>query len=87
MKTKKSWIVNYVEHSLIFGLKGSLIGIYDSEEAARTAVKLHIETWRKAHCNEGVEVDFDKMAAWFDYDSSDGFRWFITQIETPCYSS
>lgn len=83
MKTKKSWMVNYVEHSSICGLKGSLIGIYDSKEAARTAVKLHIETWRKAHCNEGVEVDFDKMAAWFDYDSSDGSRWFITQIETP----
>ena len=83
MKTKKSWIVNCVEHSLICGLKGSLVGIYDSEEVAKTAVKLHIETWRKAHCNEGVEVDFDKMAAWFDYDSSDGCRWFITQIETP----
>ena len=83
MKTKKSWMVNCVEHSSICGIKGSLIGIYDSEEAARTAVKLHIETWRKAHCNEGVEVDFDKMAAWFDYDSSDGSRWFITQIETP----
>ena len=83
METKKSWIVNCVEHSSSCGLKGSLVGIYDSEEAAKTAVKLHIETWRKAHCNEGVEVDFDKMAAWFDYDSSDGCRWFITQIETP----
>ena len=85
---KKSWMVNCVEHfsNCSFKgscLKGSLVGIYDSEEAARTAVKLHIETWRKAHCNEGVEVDFDKMAAWFDYDSSDGSRWFITQIETP----
>ena len=83
MKAKKSWIVNGVAHSPSGELKGSLIGIYDSEEAARTAVRLCIEDWRKANCHEGVEVNFDKMAAWFDYDTSDGFRWFITPIELP----
>lgn len=80
---KKSWIINSIAHSPVCGLKGSVIGVYDSEEAAKAAVKSCIETWRHAYENEGVEVDFDKMAAWFDYDPSDGCRWFITPIETP----
>ena len=76
-------MVNRVMHSPLCRLKGSLIGIYASEEDAIAAVKICIEAWRKAYENEGVEVDFDKMAAWFDYDPSDGCRWFITPIETP----
>ena len=83
MKAKKSWMVNCVKHSPICGLKCSVVGIYDSKAAARTAVRLHIETWRKAHCHEGVEVDFDKMAAWHDYDQYDGSKWSIIPIETP----
>lgn len=80
---KKSWMVNSIAHSPICGLNGSLIGIYDSEEEAKAAVKSCIETWRNIYKHEGVEVDFDKMAAWFDYDPSDGCKWFITPIETP----
>ena len=80
---KKRWIINFVEHSPICGLKGSVVGIYDSREAAYATVKSCIEIWRNIHQDEGVEVDFDKMAAWFDYDPNDGCRWFITQIEIP----
>ena len=80
---KKSWMVNSISHSPICGLDGSLIGIYDSEEVAKASVKSCIETWRHVHADEGVEVDFDGMAAWYDYDPSDGCRWFITPIETP----
>lgn len=80
---KKSWMVNSIAHSPICGLKGSLIGVYDSKEAAKAEVRAQIETWRLAYELEGVEVDFDKMAAWFDYDPNDGCRWFITPIETP----
>ena len=79
----KSWMVNSIAHSPICGLKGSLIGIYGSEDAAKAAVKSCIETWRRANADEGVEVVFDKMAAWYDYDPSDGCKWFITPIETP----
>ena len=80
---KKHWMVSFVEHSPICGLKGNIAGIYDSEEAAKAAVKSCIETWRNICKHEGVEVDFDKMAAWFDYDPNDGCRWFITPIEIP----
>ena len=73
-------MVNSIAHSPIRELDGSLIGIYDSEEEAKTAVKSCINTWRYVHEDEGVEVDFDKMAAWFDYDPNDGCCWFITSI-------
>ena len=80
---KKSWMVNSISHSPIRGIHGCLIGVYASEDAAKAEVHAQIEMWRYAHENEGVEVDFDKMAAWFDYDTSDGCRWYITPIETP----
>ena len=80
---KKSWMVNSIAHSPVTGIHGCLIGVYASEKAAKAEVRVRIETWRLAHEDEGVEVDFDKMAAWFDYDPSDGCRWFITPIETP----
>ena len=82
---KKSWIVNSIAHSPICGLKGSVIGIYSSEEAAKAAVKSCIETWRRAYEDYNAEVDFDKMAAWYAGDHSTGCRWFITPIETPQY--
>lgn len=80
---KKRWMVNSISHSSVNGIHGCLIGVYDSEEAAKAEVHARIETWRYAYENEGVEVDFDKMAAWFDYDPADGCRWFITPIEIP----
>ena len=80
---KKSWMVNKISHSPINGVHGSLIGVYASEEAAKAVVRDQIDIWRHTYEDEGVEVDFDKMAAWFDYDSNDGCRWFITLIETP----
>lgn len=80
---KKSWMVNSITHAPIRGLKGSLIGIYDSEDAAKAAVKSCIETWRSANKDYCAEVDFYRMAAWYAYDSSTGCRWFITPIETP----
>ena len=80
---KKSWMVNNISHSPVNGIRGCLIGVYATEEAAKAEVHARIETWRHAYENEGVEVDFDKMAAWFDYDPADGCRWFITPIETP----
>lgn len=80
---KKSWMVNRISHSPISGIRGRLIGVYASEDAAKAEVHARIEIWRHTYENEGVEVDFDKMAAWFDYDTSDGCRWYITPIETP----
>ena len=80
---KKSWMVNSVTHSPICGISACVIGIYSSEKAAKAEVHARIETWRYTYENEGVEVDFDKMAAWFDYDTSDGCRWYITPIEIP----
>ena len=80
---KKNWMVNRISHSPINGIHGCLLGVYASEDAAKAEVHARIEIWRSAFENEGVEVDFDKMAAWFDYDPSHGCRWFITPIETP----
>lgn len=80
---KKSWMVNSISYSPINGISGRLIGVYDSEEAAKAEVHARIEAQRQLFKDEGVEVDFDKMTAWFDYDPNDGCRWFITQIETP----
>ena len=78
---KKNWIVNAVAHSPLCGLKGSVVGIYSSEDEAKAAVHESIETWRNAHEDEGVEVNFDAMEAWYDYDPNDGCKWFITPIE------
>jgi hypothetical protein len=82
---KKSWMLNDVSYSPILGLRGDLVGIYDSEAAAKEAAKMYIQTWRMALIRENieVEVDFDKLAAWYASDPSTGSRWFITPIETP----
>lgn len=80
---KKRWMVNSVSHSPVNGIHGCLIGVYDSEATANAEVRARIEIWRYAYGHEGVKVDFDKMAAWFDRDPADGCRWFITPIETP----
>ena len=80
---KKSWMVNKISHSPINGVHGSLIGVYASKDAAKAVVRDQIDIWRHTYENESVEVDFDKMAAWFAYDPADGCRWFITPIETP----
>ncbi len=83
MEMKKSWMATSIAHSPICGLKGSVIGIYDSEAAVKAAVKSCIEAWRRVHADEGVEVDFDKMATWYADDHSTGCRLFITPVETP----
>lgn len=80
---KKSWMVNSIAHSPIQGVHGCLIGVYDSEEAAKAEVHARIETWRYAYEDYKSEVDFDKMAAWYADDHSTGCCWFITPIETP----
>ena len=80
---KKCWMVNCIVHSTISGLKGSLIGIYHSEDAAKTTVKLCIETFHRAYEDCNVEVDFDKMTAWCTANNLISCSWFITPIETP----
>ena len=78
---KKVWIATQLTCSPVSGIMANAIGVYSSEDAAKAAIVDSIKCWREKWKDEGVEVDFDKMVAWFDYDSSDCCKWITTYCE------
>ena len=51
-----------------------------SKEEAEAFVRADIEKWADDHAGEGVEVDFDKMSAHYDYDTDNGCEWNIEPV-------
>ena len=71
---KTIWIAVRVSCQPVNGMKADSLGVFSAEEDAKTAACDDIKKWR----DEGVEVDFDQMTAWFDYDPMDRCKWIIT---------
>ena len=75
----KIWIAMYVDQGETCDGKPRLLDICKSREEALAVVHADIEKWADDHAGEGIEVDFDKMSAHYDYDTDDGCEWYIDE--------
>lgn len=65
--------------------KARVLSACTTPEQAQEFVKHDIEAWADDRAGEGIEVDFDRMRAHYDYDSSCGCEWNIEEIDIePC---
>jgi len=76
---KKLWIATYVDYGETCDGKARVLDICKSKEEAEAVVRNDIEKWADDHAGENVEVDFDKMSAHYDDDTSDGCEWNIEE--------
>lgn len=79
----KRWIVSSIETGETCDGKPRVLAICTTKDEAKAYVQNDIEEWIDRNATEGVEADFDKMRAWFDYDTNDGCDWNIEEIEIP----
>ena len=77
---KKLWIATYVDRGETSDGKARVLDICKSKEEAEAVVRNDIEKWADDHAGEGIEVDFDKMSATYDYDTDDGCEWNIEEV-------
>lgn len=75
----KLWVSTYVDHGPTCDGKARILGIDKTKEEAEARVRNDIEAWRHSRASEGVEADFNKMSAWYDYDTDDGCEWNIEE--------
>lgn len=75
----KLWIVTAVDHSETCDGKARVLEVCKSKEEAEAFVRNDIEAWIDDRASEGVEADFDKKAAWYDYNTDDGCEWNIEE--------
>lgn len=79
----KLWIVTAVDYDTNGNCDGKarVLGAFKSYDEAKIYVDEDIREWVDRNCEEGVECDFDKMAAWYDYDTSNRCEWNIAEVE------
>lgn len=77
----KVWIATVVDYGETCDGKARVLDVCKTKEEAEEVVRNDIEKWADDHAGEGVEVDFDKMSAHFDYNTDDGCEWNIEEVE------
>jgi hypothetical protein len=80
---KKIWIATYVDSSETCDGKPRVLATASSKEEILNEVRADIEKWADDRAGEGIEVDFDRMSAHYDYHSCNGCEWNIEEIEIP----
>ena len=83
MKITK-YIVTAVSSGETCNGKAIVIGVCNTEEEAKNLVRSDIEDWVDRNAGEGVECDFDRMCAWFDYNVEDRCEWNNSSAEVDC---
>jgi hypothetical protein len=78
---KKIWIATYVDNGETCDGKPRVLATATSKEEILNEVRADIEKWAEYRAGEGIEVDFDRMSAHYDYDSSCGCEWNIEEID------
>lgn len=76
----KLWIVTAVDHGETCDGKARVLETCKSKEEAEAFVRADIENWADERAGEGVEVDFDKMSAHYDYNTGIGCEWNIEPV-------
>lgn len=77
----KKWIVTAVDHGETCDGKARVLQVCDTEDEAKAYVRNDMESWLDERAGEGVEADFDKMEAHYDYDSDNGCSWNIEEVD------
>ena len=79
----KRWIATAVDHDTDGNCDGKarVLGAFNTYEEAKNYVNEDIKEWIDQRADEGCECDFDKMAAWYDYDSSQRCEWNIEEVD------
>ena len=82
-KTMKRWIVTAVDHDTDGNCDGKarVLSVFKTHEEAKNYVDEDIKEWIDQRADEGCECDFDKMAAWYDYDAAQRREWNIEEVE------
>lgn len=73
----KKYIVTVVDHGETCDGKARVLEVCNTKDEALAFVRADIEQWADERAGEGIEVDFDRMSAHYDYDSSCGCEWNI----------
>lgn len=79
----KVWIATAVDTYTTTDGKARVLGVFKNKDEAKEFVRNDIEEWRDYHADEGVEVDFAKMSAHYDHDTSDGCEWNVEEVDIP----
>ena len=79
MLVDKHWICNSTDGE--GDGKARVLGVFKTREEAKNYVDEDIKEWIDQRADEGCECDFDKMAAWYDYDSSQRCEWNIEEVD------
>lgn len=75
------WIVTAVDRGETCDGKARVLSICDTEDEAKAYVRNDIEDWIDQRAGEGVEANFEKMEAHYDYSQDDGCSWNIEQVQ------
>ena len=74
------YIVTAVDHGETCDGKARVLAVLNTKEEATNFVTEDIKEWVDQRAGEGVECDFNKMTAHYDYNSEDGCEWNIHEV-------
>lgn len=77
----KKFVATYVDHGETCDGKARVLCVKNTKVEALAAVKEDMSVWYDEYKEEGVEIDFCKMSAHFDFDSDKGCEWNIEEVE------
>jgi hypothetical protein len=80
---KKIWIATYVDSGETCDGKSRVLATASSKEEILNKVRADIENWADDRAGEDITVDFNKMSAYYNYDTNTGCEWNIEEIEIP----
>ena len=76
----KKFIVTAVNSGKTCDGKARILAVCSTREEAKAFVQTNIETWAYERAYEGIEVDFCKMSAHYNYND-DGCEWNIEEVD------
>lgn len=77
----KKFIVTAVDSGETCDGKARVLEVCNTREEAEAFVHADIEKWADERASEGIEVNFNKMSAHYDYNSDDGCEWNIEEVD------
>ena len=79
----KKFVVTVVDTGDSCDGKARTLKVCNTHEEAKAYVIEDMDQWISDHKDEGIEYDYAKMSAYFDYDTNSGCEWNIEEVEMP----
>ena len=77
----KRFIVTAVDYGETCDGKARVLAVCNTREEVKAFVQAVIEEWVDERAGECVEVDFDKMSAYYAYNNDNGCEWNIEEVD------